>query len=80
MPLSLIYGFVRGIQGLPHMLIPEMVGALIGRYSLERRFGIEKWRRYAPVLFAGFACGMGLIGMSAVAVALISRSVSQLRF
>ncbi|HCR17294.1 MAG TPA: hypothetical protein DIU35_07400 [Candidatus Latescibacteria bacterium] len=80
MPLSLVYGFVRGIQGLPHMLIPEMIGALIGRYSLERRFGIEKWRRYAPVLFTGFACGMGLIGMSAVAVALISRSVSQLRF
>lgn len=80
LPLSLVYGFVRGIQGLPHILIPEMVGALIGRYSLERRFGVDRWRRYAPVLLAGFACGMGLIGMSAVAIALISRSVSQLRF
>ena len=80
MPISLVYGFIRGIQGLPHMLIPEMAGALLARYHLEKRYGAETWRRYAPVLFAGFACGMGLIGMSAVAVALISRSVTQLMY
>ncbi|MCZ6634764.1 MAG: peptide transporter [bacterium] len=80
LPVSLVYGFIRGIQGLPHMLIPEMVGALIGRYYLEKRFGVSKWRQYAPVVFAGFACGMGLIGMSAVAVALISKSVTHLRY
>ncbi len=80
LPTSLIYGFVRGIQGLPHLLIPEMAGALLGRYTLERRFGVTRWRRYAPVLFAGFACGMGLIGMSAVAIALISKSVTRLRY
>ncbi|MEW6754766.1 MAG: peptide transporter [Candidatus Latescibacterota bacterium] len=75
LPVSLVYGFVRGISALPHLLIPEMVGALLARFWLERRFGVQEWRRYAPVLFAGFACGMGLTGMSAVAVALISRSV-----
>ncbi|MFT5370232.1 MAG: hypothetical protein ACI8V2_005214, partial [Candidatus Latescibacterota bacterium] len=80
MPVSLIYGFIRGLQGLPHMLIPEMVGALIGRYYLENRFGVRQWRQYAPVIFAGFACGMGLIGMSSVAIALISKSVTQLRY
>ena len=80
LPISLIYGFVRGLSGLPHLLIPEMIGALIGRYSLERRFGVEVWRQYAPVLLAGYACGMGLIGMSAVAIALISKSVTQLPF
>ena len=80
MPVSLIYGFIRGIQGLPHMLIPEMVGAFIGRYYLEKRFGQKTWRQYAPIIFAGFACGMGLIGMSSVAIALISKSVTQLRY
>jgi len=80
LPVSLIYGFVRGLSGLPHLLIPEMIGALIGRYSLEKRFGVEVWRQYAPVLLAGYACGMGLVGMSAVAIALISKSVTQLPF
>jgi len=65
---------------LPHMLIPEMVGALIARYSLEKKFGVQRWRQYAPVLLAGYACGMGLIGMSAVAIALISKSVTQLQY
>ena len=39
LPVTLIYGFVRGLSGLPHLLIPEMVGALIARYSLEKKFG-----------------------------------------
>ena len=77
LPVSLIYGFVRGLSALPHLLIPEMVGALLARYYLEKRFGQRVWRQYAPVLLAGYACGMGLIGMSAVAIALISKSVTQ---
>jgi hypothetical protein len=35
---------------------------------------------YAPVLFAGFACGMGLVGMAAIALALISKTVNYLPF
>ena len=80
LPISLIYGFVRGLSGLPHLLIPEMIGALLARFSLEKRFGVERWRQYAPVLLAGYACGMGLIGMSAVAIALISKSVTQMQY
>jgi len=80
LPVSLIYGFVRGLSALPHLLIPEMVGALLGRFVLEKRFGQRNWRQYAPVLLAGYACGMGLIGMSAVAIALISKSVTQIRY
>jgi len=80
LPMSLVYGFIRGLGGLPHMLIPEMAGALIARYSLEKRFGERRWRRYAPVLFAGFSCGTGLIGMASVAVALISKSVYRLPY
>ena len=57
-----------------------MAGALLARYVLEKRFGQARWRQYAPVLFAGFACGMGLVGMGAVAVALIAKSVTQMRY
>lgn len=77
LPVSLVYGFVRGIQGLPHTLIPELAGALLGRYVFAKRYGARQWRAYAPVLLAGFACGMGLIGMAAVAIALIASSASQ---
>ena len=80
LPISLVYGFVRGLAGLPHLLIPEMAGALLARYWLEPRFGAQQWRQYAPVLLAGYACGMGLVGMSAVAIALISKSVTQLHY
>ena len=80
LPVSLIYGFVRGLSALPHLLIPEMAGALLARFVLEKRFGQRNWRQYAPVLLAGYACGMGLIGMSAVAIALISKSVTQIRY
>ena len=80
LPISLVYGFVRGLGGLPHLLIPEMAGALLARYWLEPRFGERQWRQYAPVLLAGYACGMGLVGMSAVAIALISKSVTQLHY
>ena len=80
LPVSLVYGFIRGLQSLPHMLILEMLGACLGRYYFERRFGKDTWRRWAPILLAGFACGNGLIGMATVAVALITRSVAQLPY
>ncbi|MBN98550.1 MAG: peptide transporter, partial [Gemmatimonadetes bacterium] len=80
LPVSLVYGFIRGLQSLPHLLIPEMVGACLGRYYCERRWGRERWRRWAPILLAGFACGNGLIGMASVGVVLIARSVAQLPY
>lgn len=80
LPVSLVYGFIRGLQSLPHLLFPEMVGACLGRFFFERRFGRENWRRWAPILLAGFACGNGLIGMAAVGVVLITRSVAQLPY
>ena len=52
----------------------RMIGAF-GALFLEKRFGVERWRQYGPVLLAGGACGMGLIGMSAVAIALISNQL-----
>jgi hypothetical protein len=41
---------------------------------------MERWRAYAPILLAGYSCGVGLIGMTSIAIALISKSVSQVVF
>jgi hypothetical protein len=79
-PLAGVYGFIRGLQSLPHLLIPEMLGACLGRYWLARRLGKEEWGRRAPILLAGFACGQGLIGMGAVGAVLIARAVAQLPY
>jgi len=75
MPTLLLYGFVAGMGTLPHFIIPELIGALLGRYYFLPRFGQKPWRRATPVLAAGFACGMGLIGMGGVSIALLSAAV-----
>lgn len=81
LPVLLIYGFIRGVGvAMPHFLIAEFIGALIGRYYFARKLGTDRWRRYAPVLFAGFSCGMGLVGMGGAAIALLSKCISHLPF
>jgi hypothetical protein len=80
MPVMLIYGVVRGLnQTLPHVIIPQFLGALIGRFYFERRMGL-KWREYIPVVFAGFSCGAGLITVLSVGVRFLSQSVIKLPF
>lgn len=79
-PVVFFYGMVGGI-GVPlHGGLALLVGALLGRYYFRRRFGEAKWTRYAPVVVAGFSCGMGLAGMTAVALALIARVPMELPF
>lgn len=80
LPITLMYGFIRGIGGLPHSTIPEFTGALLGRYYLERRLGRDTWRRYSVVLLAGYSCGMGLVGLSSAALAMVTTSVSRLQY
>jgi len=80
LPALFYYGLIGGIAGWPNTAIPMFVGACIGRYVIARRLGQAKWRRYVPVLCAGYACGVGLIGMLAVGIAIISRAVSGLPF
>jgi len=70
-PTLMLYGFVGGLSSIPHMLLPEFIGALLGRYYFARLVGREKWRRYTPVLLAGFFCGVGLISMIGVAFMLL---------
>ena len=80
MPILFFYGFVGGVGQMLYITWPHMFGALLGRYYFARRFGLTAWRRYAPVLLAGFSCGMGLIAMVAIALGLITKSVSFLPF
>jgi hypothetical protein len=80
LPVLLIYGFIRGLGMLPHFIVPQFVGALLGRYYMRRRFGEENWRRWPPVLYAGFACGMGLVAMLSIAISLVSQSITQMPF
>lgn len=80
LPLLFYYGFIGGIGNIPHTAVPMFIGALLGRYYFARRFGMERWQMYTPVLLAGFSCGVGLIGMAAIALALISKTVNYLPF
>ncbi len=80
LPVLLIYGVVRGLgQSTPHGFILEVVGAFLGRFFFLKRYG-AKWRQYAPVLLAGFSCGMGLTGMFAMGFALILKSLGRLAY
>jgi hypothetical protein len=80
LPILLIYGVVRGLgQSTPHGLIFEVVGACLGRFYFLKRYG-TMWRQYAPVLLAGFSCGMGLTGMFAMGFTLILKSLSRLAY
>jgi len=80
LPVLLVYGVVRGLgQSTPHGMILEVVGAFLGRFFFLRRYG-AMWRQYAPVLLAGFSCGMGLTGMFAMGVTLILKSLGKLAY
>lgn len=79
-PVTLAYGLIRGIgQAMPHTIIPNLVGALIGKYYFERKLGL-KWREYVPVLSAGFFCGGGLITMFCIGLVFLSKSSNPLPY
>ncbi|HHP7235348.1 MAG TPA: peptide transporter [Desulfobacterales bacterium] len=80
LPVLLVYGVVRGLgQSTPHAVFLEVIGALLGRFFFLKRYG-AMWRQYAPVLLAGFSCGMGLTGMFAMGFALILKSLGRLLY
>jgi hypothetical protein len=79
-PVMLTYGVVRGLgQTMPHAVIPQFIGALIGRYYFQRKMGL-KWRQYIPVVSAGFACGMGLITTVGVGITFLSKAAIPVPF
>jgi hypothetical protein len=80
LPALFFYGMIGGLGAIPNAAIPMFFGACIGRSVFAKKYGEETWRRYTPVLAAGYACGVGLIGMLSVAFAMVARSVSALPF
>lgn len=80
LPLLFFYGFAGGIGLFPANTLPQLLGAWYGRKYMRVKYGEEQWSRYAPVLFAGFACGTGLIAMASISVALITKAVSRLPY
>jgi hypothetical protein len=79
-PELAFYGFIGGSGAYPHDVIPTFLGAWLGRKYFAKRFGLDNWRMYTPVLLAGFSCGTGLIAMASIALALIAKSVNYLPF
>lgn len=80
LPVLFFYGFIGGTGVFPHDVIPTFIGAYLGRKYFAKRFGMDNWRMYTPVLLAGFSCGTGLIAMASIALALIAKSVNYLPF
>lgn len=79
-PIMLTYGVVRGLGGvMPHWVIPQFIGALIGRYYFQKRLGL-RWRQYIPIVSAGFACGMGLVTTVGVGITFLSKASIPLPF
>jgi hypothetical protein len=71
---------VRGLdQTSPHVIVPQFLGALIGRYYIEEKFK-ENWKPYIVVFFAGYACGTGLITMLSLGLVFMSKAVFQLQY
>ncbi len=79
-PLLTFYGFAGGLGLFPANTVPQLLGAIMGRKYFAKRYGPENWGRYAPVLFAGFACGTGLVSMACIALALIAKAVAKLPY
>ena len=54
LPILLIFGYVRSLTNIPHVMITEIIGALLARYYFQKKYGRQQWRLYAAVLLAGF--------------------------
>ena len=76
LPIMLIYGMMRGFGQFPHIMILEVVGAMLGRYYFQKRYGPQDFLRMAPTLLAGYFTGVGLISMATIALRLIKAAVS----
>ncbi len=80
LPVMLVYGMIRGFGGLPHTMMLELVGALIGRYYFQKRFGPDNFLRMIPTILAGYYTGVGLIGMGTIAMRFIQSAISSAPF
>jgi len=78
-PVMLTYGVILGLGATMHAIVPQFIGALIGRYYFQKRFA-SRWRQYIPVVAAGYFCGAGLIATVGVGITFLSKAVIRLPF
>ena len=76
LPIMLIYGMIRGLGALPHTMVLEVFGALMGRYLFQKKYGRTNFLKQAPALMAGYFTGVGLISMFTIALQLIKNAIS----
>ena len=80
LPVMAIYGFVQGVGSMPHGFVPLVIGAIIGRFYLQRKFGQKRVLEVMPVIAAGYGTGAGLVALIGVAINLIVNAVSSSPF
>ena len=79
-PTMLFFGVVRGLgQTAPHTVIPNFLGALIGKFYFERRYKRE-WRKMIPVVSSGFFVGTGLVSILSVGFVFLAKAVSTVAY
>ena len=80
LPTLIVFGMVRGLsQGMPAGIPFELIGALIGRFYFRKKFG-DIWMKYVLVIGAGYACGMGLVAMVGMSIAILNKMMAPLIF
>lgn len=79
-PTMLFFGVVRGLgQTAPHTVVPNFLGALIGKFYFEKRYKRE-WRKMIPVVSSGFFVGTGLISILSVGFVFLAKAVSTVAY
>ena len=79
-PVMLFYGLVRGVSGMMlHMLIPQFIGAMIGRYYFKKKFG-GMWQKYIVVIGAGYFVGAGLVSMLSIGIRFLMGATSSMPY
>ncbi len=77
LPILMVYGVVRGLdQSQPMVIVPQFIGAMLGRYYFKKRFG-SMWAQYIIVFYAGYQAGTGLITMLSLGLVFMSKAVIQ---
>ena len=80
LPTLFVYGLIRGLGQLPHIMALEIVGAMVGRFYFQKKFGANNFLRMGPTIMAGYFTGAGLISMTVIAMNLIQSAVSSAPF
>lgn len=77
LPVLMVYGIIRGMdQSTPDVILPQFIGALLGRFYFAKKFG-NNWPQYRVVFLAGYGCGVGLVTMFSLGLVFMSKSVFQ---